>query len=292
MGPAMAYADEDRVYNVRRPSRVRALTERGASLFEQQVETYAARLLWKQHELVSAIEESASPTSLALKRAHVSEKLFNYEQTSAEFINCFNRYNTQVSEWERVSHMVTLRSLQEKAHALLRGTDVILRNRTRRLDTIPSSSSCHSRVSNPSNLALKSRSRLDAVKTELEFASCEAELRKAQAELTVRQSYIQMLATQQDATAAELENIRHNNVDTNHDYDCNSVSSHGLSDTEYRGDDICDIAESLVVSPPTGHPANLSRLVDNSIHFGQRDTSAAATGRIVNSGKQWPLTHW
>ena len=162
--------------------------------------------------------------------------------------------------------MVTLRSLQEEAHALLRGTDVILRNRTRRLDTIPSSSSCHSRVSNPSNLALKSR--LDAVKTELEFASCEAELRKAQAKLTVRQSYIQMLATQQDATAAELENIHHNNLDTNHDYDRNSVSSHGLSDTEYRGDDICDIAESLVVSPPTGHPADLSRLVDNSIHFG------------------------
>ena len=192
--PAMAYADEDRVYNVRRPSRVRALTEQEASLFEQQVETYAARLLRKQHELVSAIEESASPATLALKRAHVSEKLFNYEQTSAEFIDCLDRHNTQVSEWERVSHMVTLRSLQEKAHALLRGTDVILRNRTRRLDTIPSSSSCHSRVSNPSNLALKSR--LDAVKTELEFASCEAELRKAQAELTVRQSYIQMLATQ------------------------------------------------------------------------------------------------
>ena len=201
----MAYTDEDRVYNVRRPSRVRALTERGASLFEQQVETYAARLLQKQHELVSVVEESASPATLALM--HVSEKLFNYEQTSAEFINCLNRYNTQVSEWERVSHMVTLQSLQEKAHALLRGTDIILRNRTRRLDTIPSSSSCHSRVSNPSNLALKSR--LDAVKTELEFASCEAELRKAQAELTVRQSYIQMLAMQQDATAAELENIRH-----------------------------------------------------------------------------------
>ena len=77
-----------------------------------------------------------------------------------------------------------------------------------------------------------------------------------------------MLATQQDATAAELENIRHNNLDTNHDHDRNSVSSHGLSDTEYRSDDICDMAESLVVSPPTGHPADLSRLVDNSIHFG------------------------
>ena len=69
----MVYADEDRVYNVRRPSPVRALTERGASLFEQQVETYEARLLRKQHELVSAIEESASPATLALKRVHVSE---------------------------------------------------------------------------------------------------------------------------------------------------------------------------------------------------------------------------
>ena len=203
----------------RRPSHMRALTEKDSALFEEQVSKFQAKLLQSRRLLDLALEERTSEHNISLdtlrvKQNKVAQLLYEYESLSSEYLNYLSRNYHADSQREAAAHKLVLSSVKSRVYAVLHGIYVVQDSLTKK-SSLKSISVSHkdtvssSQGSMSSSRILKQRCKVQAAKAELAFLRQETDLQREKALVLLQQnninSELKILAKAKEAAVAKSE---------------------------------------------------------------------------------------
>ncbi|CAC5388318.1 unnamed protein product [Mytilus coruscus] len=167
-----------------KPKRMRKLTSGGQEMYEKEVEKYTAELIHYRKNLYILINSYYSgeleTLEVRLMPDRINKELSKYQQISEKFIGFLKRYRTAESAREEATQKIIFKSIVSKAKTILNEIEIKLKQAqlaksfaTGRKFKPPSASS----------MLIKQRAKMDAAKTNLRFASKEAEPERLQFKL-------------------------------------------------------------------------------------------------------------
>ena len=171
--------DGDSRYSLRRD---RKLTEPAHQEYIRKQELMANELniLRKEIESHLTLSSQLSLQELSQKKETIETTFSNYLTRSAKFVEFLRNTRSEDCERELYSHNLIVNALKSKVHYAMEEIRKVLPSRS----TKGSSASRHSSIS---TIVMQQRAKAEAAQTQLRFAREEAALKKAQAEMQLKQ---------------------------------------------------------------------------------------------------------
>lgn len=198
--------------------RSRTLTEKGQSWFEEMVKVYTSKLIHIHKNIDTELhtESDTSEDSLWQKKELLSQLLTSYEEETQKFSEFLQRANCPEGQREKAAQLTILSTIKSKVKTAIKHIKQVLKQMKARQEELVTRQ--HSESSRPagsvrsdtsSAVLLKHRAKAEATKTQLQYASREAELKRMKANMTLKQTNLetdmQLLSIEREAAVANAE---------------------------------------------------------------------------------------